>query len=263
MYIRNFQRWPENLERHESLELTLQMKKQNALQILVVIPVSTRQWNKPTKRNASKNVSSNTKIDVLNLEKAPEAIENHYNVALAAPATVEAVMEAERKGYDAVVICCFDDPGLHAARESVSIPVVGLGETSFTTALLLGNKFAVISTGKNSGAIYERKAMELGLTKRLAYSSGIDIPVLKLTEDKAKVKQQLLEEARKAVDGFGAEVVVLGCGGMMSLSEELSEILEVPVVDPLPVTVKMAETLAGLGLKHSKARFYHAPRRKG
>jgi len=48
----------------------------------------------------------------------------------------------------------------------------------------------------------------------------------------------------------------------MNLSEELSEILMVPVIDPLLVTVKMAETLATLGLKHSKARFYHALRRK-
>jgi len=223
-----------------------------------VIPVSTRQWNKPTETYASKCVSPDTKIDVVNLEKAPEAIENHYGVTLAAPATVEAVVEAERKGYDAVIIGCFDDPGLHAARERVSIPVVGLGETSMTTALLLGNKIAVISTGKNSGAIYERKAMELGLPKRLAYSSGIDMPVLKLTEDKAKVKQLLLEEAKKAVGKFGAEVIVLGCGGMMGFSEELSKILKVPVIDPLLVTVKMAETLAILKLRHSKAWFYYA-----
>ncbi len=233
------------------------MKKQKTLRILIVIPVSTIQWNKPTETYASKCVSPNTKIDVVNLEKAPEAIENHYDVTLAAPASVEAVVEAEGKGYDAVIIGCFDDPGLHAARERVSIPVVGLGETSMTTALLLGNKIAVISTGKNSGVIYERKAMELGLSKRLAYSSGIDVPVLKLTEDKAKVKQLLLEEARKAIEKFGAEVIVLGCGGMMGFSEELSKILKVPVIDPLLITVKMAETLATLNLRHSKAWFYY------
>lgn len=244
------------------LGVETEMEKQNTLRILIVIPVSTKQWNKPTKRNASRYVSSNTKIDVVNLEKAPEAIENHYDVALAAPATVEAVIEAERKGYDAVVIGCFDDPGLHAARERVSIPVVGLGETSMTTASLLGNKFAVISTGKNSGAIYERKAMELGLTKRLTYSSGIDVPVLKITKDKAKVRQRLLKEAKKATDEFGAEAIVLGCGGMMGFSEEMSKILKVPVIDPLLITVKMAETLATLGLKHSKARFYHTSSRK-
>ena len=238
------------------------MKKQNTLRILIVIPVSTKQWNEPTKRNASNYVSSNTKIDVVNLEKAPEAIENHYEVALAAPATVEAVIEAERKGYDAVVIGCFDDPGLHAARERVSIPVVGLGETSMTTASLLGNKFAVISTGKNSGAINERKAMELGLIKKLAYSSGINVPVLKLTKDKAKVRQRLLKEAKKAIDEFGAEAIVLGCGGMMGFSEEMCNVLKVPVIDPLLITVKMAETLATLGLTHSKAHFYNAFSRK-
>jgi allantoin racemase len=227
-----------------------------------VIPVSTKQWNEPTKRNASKHVSSNTKIDVVNLEKAPEAIENHYEVALAAPAAVEAVVEAERKGYDAVVIACFDDPGLHAARERVSIPVVGLGEASMTAALLLGNKFAVISTGRNSGAINERKAMDLGLIKKLAYSGGIDVPVLKLAKDEAKVRQRLLKEAKKAVDEFGAEVIVLGCGGMMGFSEEMCKVLKVPVVDPLLITVKVAETLAILGLKHSKASFYHASSHK-
>lgn len=231
------------------------------LRILIVIPVSSSQWNKPTITYALEFVSADTKVDVTNVEKAPESIECHHDSTLAAPATVEAVEEAERKGYDAVVIGCFDDPGLHGARERVSIPVLGLGETSMTTALLLGNKFAVVSTGKNSGAFYERKAMELGLTKRLACSSGIDIAVLKLTE-KAKVKQLLLEEARKAIDNFGAEVIVLGCGGMMGFSEELSKILNVPVVDPLLITVKMAETLAALGLRHSKAGLYNIPTHK-
>ena len=232
------------------------------MRILIVIPVSTKQWNEPTKRNASNYVSSNTKIDVVNLEKAPEAIENHYDLALAAPATVEAVIEAERKGYDAVVIGCFDDPGLHAARERVSIPVLGLGETSMTAASLLGNKFAVISTGKNSGAINENKAIALGLIKRLAYSSGIDVPVLGLAKDRTKVRRLLLEEAEKAVGKYGADVIVLGCGGMMGFSEEMSKILKVPVIDPLLVTVKTAETLATLGLRHSKAYFYHTLSRR-
>ena len=232
------------------------------MQILIVIPVSSSKWNKATEKHALKYVSANTKIDVINLEKVPESIESYHDAVLAAPAVVEAAEEVEGKGYEAVIIACFDDPGLHAARERVSIPVLGLGETSMTIASLLGNKFAVVSTGNNSRAIYERKAMELGLTKRLAYSSGIDIGVLKLTEEEARVKQLLLEEARKAIHNFGAEVIVLGCAGMMGFSEELSKILNVPVVDPLLVTVKMAETLAALGLTHSKAWFYNIPAHK-
>lgn len=227
-----------------------------------MIPVSSSRWNKATKEQALKSVSANTSVQVINLEKAPESIETHLDSASAAPEVVKAVAEAERNGYDAVVVACFDDPGLHAARECVSIPVLGIGETSMTTAALLGSRFAVISTGRNSRAIYERKAMELGLIKRLAYSSGIDVEVQKLSEEKARVEQLLLEEARRAIDSFGAEVIVLGCGGMMGFSEELSKILELPVIDPLLVTVKMAETMVAVGLRHSKAWFYNVPTHK-
>ena len=235
---------------------------QKTIRILIVVPVASSEWNEETKRYALKHASANTKIDVINLEKAPESIETHHDATVAAPAVVEAVMEAETKGYDAVVIACFDDPGLHAARERVSIPVLGLGETSMTMALLLGDKFGVISTGKNSRAVYERKARELGLIKRLAYSSGINVAVLNLSVKKAEVRQLLLEEARKAMDGFGAEVIVLGCGGMIGFSDELSKTLKVPVIDPLLATLKMAETLATMGLRHSKAGFYNVPSHK-
>jgi len=232
------------------------------LRILIVIPVSSSKLNKPTERYALKYVSAGTKVEVINLKNAPESIESHYDSAVAAPPLVEATIKAERKGYDAVVVACFDDPGLHAARERTSIPVLGLGETSMTIATLLGSKFAVISTGKNSRAIYERKAAELGLIKRLAYSSGIDIAVPKLMEEEAKTKQLLIEEARKAIDNFGAEVIVLGCGGMIGFSEELSKALKAPVIDPLLVTLKMAETSVALGLRHSKAWFYNIPPHK-
>ena len=232
------------------------------MRILVVIPTSSSKLNKATERSASKYISPGTKVEVINLENAPESIESHHDSALAAPALIEAIVEAERKGYDAAVIACFDDPGLHAARERTSIPVLGLGETSMTVAALLGNKFAVISTGKNSKAIYERKAMELGLNRRLAYSTGIDMAVLKLREEEARAKQMLIQEARKAIDNFGADVIVLGCGGMTGFSRELFKALKVPVIDPLLVTLKLAETLAGLGLRHSKAWFYNIPPHK-
>src|SRR5690348_6350752 len=37
---------------------------------------------------------------------------------------------AERDGFDAVIIHCFVDPGLRAARDRVGIPVIGPGEVT-------------------------------------------------------------------------------------------------------------------------------------
>lgn len=38
----------------------------------------------------------------------------------------------------------------------------------------MGRRIAIISTGQNSRAVYERKMMEMGLNGKLAYSSGLE-----------------------------------------------------------------------------------------
>ena len=55
----------------------------------------------------------------------PETIESLYDEALLAPWTVEMTVEAERRGYNAVLTGCVGDPGVEAAREMVRIPVIG------------------------------------------------------------------------------------------------------------------------------------------
>ena len=80
-------------------------------------------------------------------------------------------------------------------------------------ACLLGHKFAIISVGSNSRAIYKRRALELGLINRLAYSYGIESKVLDIRKNENKIKEMIYKEAKRAIEEFGAEVIVLGCGG--------------------------------------------------
>ncbi len=226
------------------------------MRILILNPVSTNMWNQITERVLKQVACSSTELTIENLDDGPESIESDLDVVLAAPYVVKKVIEAEDKKYDAVVINCFDDPGLEAAREKTSILVLGIGETSIITALQLGYKFAVISTGEKSKASYDLKALKLGVRERLAYASGIPIHVLELRGDIEKTKQMLLEEAMKAVEQYYAEVIVLGCGGMIGLAEWLSEKLKVPVIDPTITTFKVAEALTSIGLKHSRRYLY-------
>ena len=51
-------------------------------------------------------------------------------------------------------------------------------------------------------------------------------------------------------DGCGA--IVLGCGGMATLAQELTRELQVPVIDGVSAAVKMVESLVALGLSTSK-----------
>ncbi|MCF8885640.1 MAG: aspartate/glutamate racemase family protein [Nitrososphaerota archaeon] len=224
--------------------------------ILVLNPVSTNVWNKVTQEILEKIAFSSTEFSVENLEDGPKSIESEFDVVSAAPHVIEKVVEAEKKDFDGVIINCFDDPGLDAAREKVSILVLGIGETSIITALQIGYKFAIISTGEKSKASYDLKAQKLGVKSRLAYASGIPLKVLELRKDEEKTKQMLLQEAMKAVEDFYAEVIVLGCSGMVGFSEWLSDRLGVPVIDPTITTFKIAEALTSIRLKHSKKYLY-------
>ena len=52
---------------------------------------------------------------------------------------------AERDGFDAVIIHCFIDPGLRAARERVRIPVVGPGEVTLRAGASLNRKIGMVT----------------------------------------------------------------------------------------------------------------------
>jgi allantoin racemase len=91
---------------------------------------------------------SDTDLEVTCADRGPETIESAYDEAYAIPPTLELVTKANREGYDAVIIACFSDPGLHAAREISRIPVIGIEEASFHLAAMLGARFSIMTPRK-------------------------------------------------------------------------------------------------------------------
>ncbi len=227
------------------------------MKILVINPVGTPIWDELTLKHLKQVANPGTEIVVKSLPQGPETIESEFDKALAEKHVVEVVAREllnSREKYDAVMINCFDDPGVKALREVVRDAIVlGIGETSITAALMLGFSIAIISTGRESKAIYRRRAAELGLLDRIVYTGGINLPVLKLREDETATLKALEEEGKRAIEEYGAEVIVLGCGGMIGMAQELSRRLRVPVVDPTITTFKVTEALVASGLKHSYA----------
>lgn len=226
-------------------------------QILVINPVGIDIWNNIVLEYAKSVLSDEFEVKVRNLPKAPPTIECEYDKDLATPYVIEEVLRANKEGFSAVIINCFDDPGLEASREVSAIPVLGIGETAITFALLLGYRIAIISTGENSRVTYYKRAVALGLEKRISYVSGINISVRDLRKDMKKVKELILNEIKKAVEEHDAQVVVLGCGGFIGLAEDLSKECGIPVIDPTLVTLKVAESIVKLRLSHSRAHLFN------
>lgn len=193
------------------------------------------------------------------LEEGPRSIESQSDVARAAAGVVELVRKAEAQGYHAAAIYCFADPGLEAARECVSIPVVGAGESSLLIASSLGVRFTVVTVVRNLTTCIYNTAARLGLRDRLASVRWVGIPVLELG-DRARLWEALRREALAAVRSDGAHCLVLGCTGMVGVAKDLEEFLrqelfDVPVVDPATACVAWGEMLARLRLRHSKLTY--------
>ena len=192
----------------------------------------------------------------------PLSIEGHFDEAIAAAGVAEQVRRAGADGGpvpDAVVIACFGDPGLDAAREASAAPVLGIAEAAFHVASLLATGFSVVTTMTRTCVIAEHLVHKYGFERRCRGIHGTDIPVLALEEAGEASTAQIEECARSALTHDRSGAIVLGCAGMAGLCATLSQRLGVPVIDGVAAAVKLAEALAALHLGTSKQGDYAAP----
>jgi allantoin racemase len=223
------------------------------MRIKVIVPVSTNLWNKMIEEAYEAYKDPGTEIDVINIKKGPESIEQIYDEAWAALPTLLEAEKAEKEGYDAVIDYCFGDPALEAIKEALSIPVVGINEPSVHLASILGRKFSVIGVGGcRADALFSDKITVYGLRHKLASARITDIKVLDIKKDFDSLVKALLEEGRKAITEDGAEVLVMGCGSLLNIAEILQKKLKVPVIDSGLAALKIAEDLVKLKLAQSK-----------
>jgi allantoin racemase len=232
--------------------------------IKLVVPITSKEFQEEHK-NAMKALGRG--IEVIGVKRGSPSIESFYDTAFSVPATVLKVEEAEKEGFKAVVLDCFDDPGLHAAREKVDILVVGPGQASMLMAMALGDKFSIITITDTMISSFQHNAYTLGIERKLASVRAIGIPVLELSKRVNEVKERLFEESVKAIKEDGASVIILGCTGMLGIAKELYDRLkkegyDVPVIDPLIAAISLAEALINMGVKHSRITYRKPPEKE-
>jgi allantoin racemase len=203
-------------------------------------------------------VSPGVTVEARPRYSGPKSIESMWEEYLSVPGLLEAVVELEREGFDAVVPGCFGDPGIDAARELVSIPVLGIGATAMLVAANLSHRFSVVTVLESVVRPLENLARLTGIEPKLASVRQIGIPVLELNADPEVTFNRLIEVSREVIEQDRADALVLGCGTLSFRSAELQEAVGVPVVNPIQVTLRMAELLVASGLSHSK-RSYPVP----
>ncbi len=202
-------------------------------------------------RVANEIVGSGARVDVLVSTIGPKSIESRVEESFASTSYLPLINKHSTE-YDAFVVGCFGDPGLRAAREITDKPVVGPAESSLHIASLLADRFMIIAPTKTAVKLIEDVVAMYGFREKVVSVRSIDVPVLNIASGEEPF-EKIIQNIKNIIDHEKSEAVILGCMsmGFALLDEPLRKNVEVPIINPVKVSLKIAEVLAKLGLSHS------------
>ena len=232
--------------------------------VLVIVPFPMSEENLALRRAQLKAVSLSDSLEFSfrPVKAAPRNYISAADMVLADMGILEAGQNAEKEGFSAVCVDTMSDSGVAALRSVLSIPVIGPGRSSMLVALSLGAKFSIVTMWQKWRHFYDKTARELEISSALASVRSIDMAPdnQALMQGKEEALFPILEQAaRAAIDEDGAEVILLGSTTMHQAHDYLSKVLEVPVINPGPLTYKMAEMMLAFSLTHSRKAYPVSP----
>ena len=199
-----------------------------------------------------------TEVECIPVRNSATLVDCYYEDLVFDMYIAEAGLRAEDEGYDAVIMDTVSDSGMYALRSRLTIPVVGPGLVSYVIGILLGKRFSIVTMWDKWSHLYEKNLALYDLKQKCASIRAVNIPPdveALFTGKEEEMFAKLTSEAQKAIDEDGADVILLGSTTMHQAGDYMAEHLPVPVINPGPVAIKMAETFVQLGLSHSKVAF--------
>lgn len=227
------------------------------MRILVVNPNTTASMTEKIGAAARRVASADTEVLAVNPESGPASIEGFYDEAMSLAGMLAVIRTTP--DFDAVVIACFDDTGLDAARCLTDKPVIGIGEAAYHMASMISNKFSVVTTLGRSVPALEHNLHRYGLMARCARVRSSEVAVLELEHPGSDACSRISAEIGRAVAEDRAEAIVLGCAGMADLADTLAKAHGVPVLDGVTCAIGLAEAMVKLRLRTSRVGGYSPP----
>ena len=155
-------------------------------------------------------------IECVTLAAGPPGIESQHDADSVVMPLCE-YLRSRAAEADAFVVACYSDPGLHAAREAVDVPVLGIAECGMLAALTRGERFGVLSILDRAVPRHLRYLRSLGLWQRFAADLAIGLGIAELGDDQ-RVMERMTAVGERLRDEHQADVVVMGCAGMRAFA---------------------------------------------
>ena len=227
--------------------------------ILVLVPFALDEAQVANRQAQTREISLRPDVTFhfQPVKAGPTSFTSPHDWMLLDIALLEAGLSAEEDEFDAVVIDTVSDSGADALRSMLDIPVLAPGRASLIFSLTLGRRFGVMAQWEPALARYEKVLDEWGLRSRCAGVEHFDTPpdFANLITGKEDAVFPKMEAACRRLVERGADVICLGSTTMHQAHGHLSSVLEVPVVNPGPLSYKLIQAMLSLGLSHSRTAY--------
>lgn len=201
---------------------------------------------------AARVASASTKLTAVTASFGADIVYSHAEYVISAHATLDALAR-HHGSYDMAVIAVSFDCGLAAARELLTVPVLGITESALRTACTFGRKVGVITFGNVSDSLYDDVIARSGLSSQVALRRTIGITSTREYLSATQLDARVASEANSLASA-GADVVVVCGAAMAGIGHRLRNMVSVPVVDGVCAAVQSAEALARDGYAPNRRR---------
>jgi allantoin racemase len=196
-------------------------------------------------------------VNSLTSSRGPRSIESAVDATFAAAEVLRTIQD--NPDYDGYLIACFSDPGVPAARELTTAPVVGIGEAAYRAASMLAKRFAVITTLRRGIPDLLDAIDAAGVSRHCGGVLALEIPVAQQGAEFPATTEAILELGARAMSELGAEALVLACGGMADIGDVVAQELGIPATNGVVIGALTAYALWRAGLRTSTRGAYAAP----
>jgi allantoin racemase len=230
------------------------------LRICVLVPVNTSQYNDRIMKALKPVIPADVQVDIRNITSGHPDIENRTNWLQNGMPVVELAQAIEKDGYDGIWLTDFDMCGVEAAREVVDIPIIGGFPPSAFAALMLSQRFSIVTILESTLAMQRAHPQTYGIVDTFASIQAINCPVAQL-EDIDVVIVRTFEAALKAIKDDGAQSILLGCTGFVDVASRVSTLLTealgayVPVIDPNQAGFSFLVSLVRMQVRPSRLTY--------
>jgi allantoin racemase len=233
-------------------------KEAKMKEIVMVPPFLTSSIAIPV---AAEAYSDFKELDVVGLDEGKDPLVTFSDLELNMTGLLKKLVEVEKKGYRAAIIGCFGDPGLTAARQLLSIPVIGPGETALAIASTLGDRVLLIEPAKDLVYVTEKMVYAYGLKDKVVGIFSLDEKGAEacVTRNEEGIRHAA-ETCLKGVRDTRAQVIITGCIGFCLMVDAIDRALKesgfyCPIIEPGRASIEYAKMLLRLGLNQSREMF--------